>query len=341
MMKRCLLPILLGTMMTATAFAGQVIDVRLNDKVAAGKQPSLAISVFGDLSELVLDLTRDDGKKIQQQLLNIPRGSKRSFVIPQSSGRHRYRGSLALTRASGESGSMDLDFTAEVIAALGLSVNRDNLDLVEHTVLLKAKRALSQVDFEVTAEDGTLIDRGSQKVQPPAKQARLIWKQKDGKVLKIRLLAYDTDNIHEDLELIPWTYHIPHQEVEFETGKWDIRDSEISKLNHSYHLLQDGLSRYGSLLEVKLYVAGHTDTVATADSNRILSEKRALAIARFFRFRGFVQPVFYQGYGEGGLKVPTPDETDEPQNRRAEYVLAAEAPNMNVSGSAAHWKRLP
>ena len=38
--------------------------------------------------------------------------------------------------------------------------------------------------------------------------------------------------------------------------------------------------------------------------------------------------------------VPTPDETDEPQNRRAEYVLAAEPPSMNVAGSSKGWKRL-
>ena len=323
-----------------TVEANEVINVHLNDKVPAGKKPSLVVSVHRDLKALTLNLVRGDGKKIHQKLPNVPRNSKRTFSLPQKSGRHRYKGTLEVTFPDGEGGAMNLDFVAEVVATLGLRVDRDDLDLDGHKLHLRTRRPIARLDYEIISENGSLLGEGSKPVSPAGTRVDLEWQQKDGKVLKIGLVAHDADGIHEDLELIPWRYHIPHEEVEFETGKWEIRDSQKPRLNRSYELLKKGLAKYGKLLEVKLYIAGYTDTVAAADYNLQLSGKRALSIARYFRSKGFRHPIYYQGYGERGLKVPTPDETDEPRNRRAEYVLAAEPPTMNVPGSAAHWKRL-
>ena len=50
-------------------------------------------------------------------------------------------------------------------------------------------------------------------------------------------------------------------------------------------------------------------------------------------------PVLYEGFGEEALAVATADETDEPKNRRAQYILAIEDPAMNVP-FAAKWQRL-
>ena len=323
----------------STAAEEQVIDVHLNDKVPAGKLPSLVVSIHHDLAALTLDLKRDDGKKVNRRLNRVPRDSQRTFELPQKSGRHRYRGTLTITFQDERQGVMNLDFVAEVVPSLGLAVSRDDLDLDLHTLLLKSRRPLTKVEYLVTGDDGSLLGRDTLKLKP-GKQIKIAWKQKPGKVLKIQLIAHDTDGIFEDLELIPWSYAIPHEEVEFETGKWDIRTTEAPKLDRSYKLLKKGLAKYGKLLQVKLYIAGYTDTVAAADYNQNLSDKRALSIARHLRAKGFGHPIFYQGFGERGLKVPTPDETDEPKNRRAEYVLAAEPPPMDVPGSSSRWKRL-
>ncbi|HUU03558.1 MAG TPA: OmpA family protein [Myxococcota bacterium] len=322
------------------ALADQVLEVHLDDKVPAGKHPRLNVAVHSDLASLTLDLKRDDGKLVHQELVNVPRDSKRVFRLPADQGRHRYRGTLTVNFSGGNTGAMNLDFEVEVVAGLGLLADRRKLDLDTCRLVLGSRRPLAGVDYEVTADDGKRIDHGQVKVEPAARSVKISWKKSAAKVLKIRLVAHGTDGIFEDLELVPWSYSIPHQEVEFETGKWEIRNGEKPKLNSSYALLQKGLAKYGKLLDARLYVAGHTDTVASADYNLQLSEKRALAIAGYFRGQGFKRPIYYQGYGERGLKLSTPDETDEPRNRRAEYVLAAEPPAMNVPGSAAHWKRL-
>lgn len=53
--------------------------------------------------------------------------------------------------------------------------------------------------------------------------------------------------------------------------------------------------------------------------------QRAEASARWFPDNGFVDDIYYQGFGESGLDVATGDEVDEAQNLRALYLVAAES----------------
>ena len=73
---------------------------------------------------------------------------------------------------------------------------------------------------------------------------------------------------------------------------------------------------------MRLYVAGHTDTVGPSLKNQVLSLDRARAIAAYFRRKGLALPIAFAGFGEQVLKVKTPDDTDERRNRRADYVIA-------------------
>ncbi len=331
---------LLLLLAAGAARAEQLIDVSLDDRVPPGTQPQLHLSVHADIKRLELDLRRDDGKRIQLHKTNVARGSKRSFTLPQRKGRHRYRGTLAVELHGGQGGDMKLDFNAEVVASMGLVVRQHDLDLEDRQLLLRSQRPLARVDYTIIGESGQAIGSGSMQPDEPARRVELTWKQQPGEVVKIHLLAHDSDGIHEGLDLFPWHWSVPHEEVVFETGKWAILPSEAPKLDHSYELIQQGLAKYGKLLPIKLYIAGHTDTVAAAAHNQRLSTERALAIARTFRRKGFDRPIFYRGFGEHCPKVPTPDETDEPRNRRAEYVLAAEPPPVGCDAGGGRWKRL-
>src|SRR5690606_41646206 len=97
-----------------------------------------------------------------------------------------------------------------------------------------------------------------------------------------------------------------------------------------------GIRRIGTVSqrEIKPYIVGHTETVADAASNKVLSLRRAEAIARYFRRKGVTIPILYTCFGEERPLVPTPDETDEPRNRRAEYIISVEDP------VPARWQKL-
>lgn len=69
-------------------------------------------------------------------------------------------------------------------------------------------------------------------------------------------------------------------------------------------------------------VIGHTDTTGTADLNARVSRSRAERIADVLIDRGLPATlVEVRAHGEADLLVPTPDDTDEPRNRRVEVIV--------------------
>ena len=153
-------------------------------------------------------------------------------------------------------------------------------------------------------------------------------------VLKITLLCYDTRGFSSGLELFPWQLEVEHEDVRFATAEWSITADEEPKLARAYDDIATAIRRYGKLIDVKLFITGHTDTVGDRRDNAILSERRARAIAAYFRDRGVRVPIYYAGLGETALLVPTADDTEEARNRRARYIVTVNEP------AGATWRRL-
>jgi OOP family OmpA-OmpF porin len=71
-----------------------------------------------------------------------------------------------------------------------------------------------------------------------------------------------------------------------------------------------------------IMVLGYTDTVASADYNRKLSQKRAKAVADFLISKGVGRAIIeIEYYGKEKLLVKTPDGVEEPRNRRVEIII--------------------
>jgi outer membrane protein OmpA-like peptidoglycan-associated protein len=77
-----------------------------------------------------------------------------------------------------------------------------------------------------------------------------------------------------------------------------------------------------ALASYRFRIEGHTDTVGTAEQNKVLSQARAETVATFLETRFGVAPDRLEavGMGEDGLLVPTPDQTAEAKNRRVHVV---------------------
>ena len=159
-------------------------------------------------------------------------------------------------------------------------------------------------------------------------------------MLRIDLRAFAKSGVYNGVELTPWRLDIPHEEVNFASGKWDVLPDEASKLDASLKQVQDAASKVGQYVPLKLFIAGHTDTVGANASNRALSLNRAKAIGAYFRKKGVRIPIYFEGFGEEALLVSTPDETDEAKNRRAEYILAIDDPTTKNVPFAPKWQRL-
>lgn len=268
-----------------------------------------------------------EGQKVPIELAGLPRGT------------HSCSGRLALQAADGTAGEMPLSLSVEVLPPLKLDVRREELDLGAHRLTVRADRPIGRVEIVVLGEGGAQVGQGS--LGGGASDAlTLEWQQRGGEAIKLRVTAWDTHDLPGELELSPWSYDIPHEDVVFATGSSEIAATEVPKLESAWAELQTVLRKYGSVVEVQLFVAGYTDTVGSAASNQALSDGRARAIATWFRQRGFEGPVHHQGFGESAPAVSTADETDEPRNRRALYLLAAEVPPISTELPKRDWKTL-
>jgi hypothetical protein len=252
-------------------------------------------------------------------------------------GSHSCRGDLSL-EGDDFSGQMPLSFDVQVLPRLVLTVNRSDLHLDGHMLAVVGSRGLRRVAVEAFGERGSKLGEGQTSAGGDTR-VEIQWGGQPGEVLKLTVTGWDMDDLYGEVHLFPWHYEIPHDDLVFATGDATITSNEEPKLETAWTELQGVLDRFGDVVEVRLYVAGYTDTVGGHAANQALSERRARSIADWFKQRGFAGPIAFQGFGESALAIATPDETNEAGNRRATYILASEPPVGEPFPSAA-WTTL-
>jgi outer membrane protein OmpA-like peptidoglycan-associated protein len=335
--------LLVALLAAAPAFA-DAVDVSVQNRMLVGEGvPTLNVHINEPIAGFQVKLKRSDGKALDVKGGGPP-GVTRSIDLVQPEGSFGYKGEILVNSPRGEQSSMPLEFTAQLFPPLRIKLEKKDVDLSSRKLAFTLNRPASKADVKITMDSGAVAFDGEVPFngEAPGTPLQVTWPESTGKVMKIAVKGYDTESppFFNGVELFPWQIDIPHEEVNFDTGKWDVRPGEKKKLEDSYQKIQDAVLKYGTLAKIKLYIAGHTDSVGPNDSNRTLSLNRARSIGGYLRQRGLSLPVFYEGFGEEALLVNTPDNTDEERNRRAEYIISVDAPTMKSSSVGANWRKL-
>jgi outer membrane protein OmpA-like peptidoglycan-associated protein len=326
------------------AAAADDVTVELIGKALVGQsRPGLVLRANKAVVKATARLEREGAAPIVLRSGTIPPGEKKELLFDAPPGRHRYTGTLAVDFIDGTSGEMPLAFEILVSEGVRVQVIEEKLDLKRGTLAFTFTGEADKCEYDV-AFDGKPSRHGWVRYagEAPGTELVLQWPTwgEDDTVLRIQLTCHDREGFFSPtVELFPWRIDVPHEDVVFDTGRAEIRPTEEAKLKAARAEIEKVLRRYRQALRlgnqrIGLYVVGHTDTVGDAASNRRLSLERARAIARWFRAQGLDLPIAYAGMGEDAPLVATPDETDEPRNRRAEYILTVNEP------SGVRWTRL-
>ncbi|WP_224370879.1 OmpA family protein [Hyalangium versicolor] len=342
MTARLLLPCLL--LASLPALAGDAIQVSAENRVALGKgTPSLQIQILEPITGYEVKLKRSDGQTFEFKG-NGPPGTTRTLPLEQPEGRFHYDGELTIRfKGKGvEPGTMPLSFDTELLGPLKLKVTKEDLDLEARTLRFTLSRPAGHAKVTVLMDTGRYALNGDVKFQgePAGTPVQITWDKLDGKVMQISVQAFDTSEFYTSVDLFPWRLDIPHEEVNFPSGSADIPQAEQAKLDKSLKQLEAAITRYERVTALRLYILGHTDTVGGTDTNRELSLQRARSIATYFRKHGARLPIFFEGFGEQAPHVVTPDETAEPGNRRAEYIISVDDPVLTNAPFAPQWRKL-
>jgi hypothetical protein len=236
---------------------------------------------------------------------------------------------------------------AQPVKPLKIAYDAEHLDLDKRVLAFKPSRLPTGAELVVVGEDGAEIGHGSASYTAATADGWLpiTWTQPDGaRAMILRLRVVAADGAATNVELIPWSVVVEHEDVNFATDSAVIEPSETKKLDASVAKIDEVIKRSEKFLKMRLYIAGHTDTVGPPAKNRKLSLDRAVAIGQYFKRKGIAVPIVVAGFGEDVLKVKTPDNTDERANRRADYVLGPAAGTPPFKGpylkARADWRPL-
>lgn len=329
----------LALAVSLSAAADEGVSVNVQRATLEGQGwPQLIAEIYEPVNGLKLELKRSDGTMLRLSAGKLGKGAKKAFDLKQPTGVFQYTGQLVVAFPHGPPKTLPVSFEAMVLAPPKPKFTDQAVNLAAHTVTLTTDRAIADVHLRVHADDGTIIDDTTADVSAvkPGDPMVVPWHQSDAAVvLRIELRASDQYDFYQDVDLYPWKVEIPHEDVLFDSGKADIIATETPKLEAALGELTKAIEKYGKFAKVRLFVAGYTDTVGDAASNKALSNARALSIGRYFRTHGVRIPISVTGFGEDGLLVGTPDETAEAANRRAAYVVSIEPPRGPV------WTAIP
>ncbi len=325
---------------TASSAHAEALKLQMQTRVPEGQRPRIRMLIGEPVERIAVELVRDDAEKVQASFQRLRPGSAHEVLLPGDPGRHRYTGTMAITQ-NGETREDALDFEAIVISPLKVTVDRAKVDLAARRLEMSASRPLAKVEMKVLDDAGGTADVTQD--LGGRTEVSISWPKTTtaGEVARIDIKVFDKDGFYTGVSLLPWAVRIPHEEVGFATDSAAIAPAEAPKLQASLRLVADALAKHRALGPIKLFVAGHTDTVGNADYNLKLSQRRAQAIATWFRKHGLRLPIAFEGFGEHAPLVATPDETDEARNRRVDYILAIEEPALKATRFRAGWKRVP
>lgn len=345
MIRRSMMVLALGLLLVAGAARADDVDVELHPKVLAGSGlPTLTVRANVPVAGVELQL-EGGGKTLHRALGPLKRSGTARIPLDPGTGAVQYHGTLTVkypASARREDAQLALEFVAEVVAPLVLTVAPADVDLEQRRLVFTASRTVTRAELTLTGLRGAPLAERTVELPgaEPGRRVEVAWPPVGEPILKLHLQVFDADGFYGGVDLFPWRVDVPHDEVVFESGSATIPEGQTRLLDAALAQMRPQVQAASRFVEVRLYVVGHTDTVGSAGANQQLSEARARAIAGYFRSHGLAIATFYAGLGERGLRVPTPDETPEPRNRRAEYILTVTEPAISGAAGALGWKRL-
>ena len=341
-LRLLLLALVLPSIVHAGVFMG--VERELVDP-SRGEKPVLIVTFDESLHRAMITVTTEDGFKQQFAVQPVVAGKDLRYSwSPPKPGEVMYEVAVEMVGKDNSRETQEDVFFVTAASPITASIDPDSVDLDTRTFAIKTNHAPARVTMQVLSDAMETLGEATV-ATPEAKDGvptKVTWPQdRDGNVLRVLVTATDRYGYYAEVEIIPWSLTIPHEDVIFPTGSHDILAEELPKVERSWDQIAAAYTRFGELVQITLYVSGYTDTVGDGGSNQALSERRARALAEFFRGKGPPFAIWYQGFGESVLARPTGDGVDEAANPRALYILTAGPPPRSSQTPRGAWKKLP
>lgn len=327
-------------LLSLDAFAvGFEFKVKHKKSQTDGAMPVLVLEAADIIKKGTVTLKSKTAGSSRVRLKRMNPGAVKSIALNVKPGKHTFEVHIEAYGLSDEKATIPLKFEVVRVPPIKIKIDKEAVDTGAGMIPIESNRPVDRIEMKLRTETSHKVFEHQQNFGGKSGKLTFTWPKKE-KVSAIQLQVYDVDGFWTSVLLEPWFIEIDHEEIVFETGKASWKDEETPKLKKSLAQVKKVMKRHAKHRpDMRLYVAGHTDTVGASSKNQRLSQARARAIAAWFRKNGVNIPVFYQGFGESALAIKTPDNTDEVRNRRAVYVLANAPPPKSFLFPKRSWSR--
>lgn len=308
----------------------------------SGDELTVQVEAFDLIEDVHVEIRRHhDGRTFDFNVGDMSLGDVEGLDMPVPTRTSTYTITIAGTHAEIPSEVED-QFEIPVLEAMDFDVDTDSFDEEGRRFILTMTQPAGHVEITVRGDTGELLTERTVQFdgEAPGTPLEVTWTQGAGTILTIDVKAVAESGAWASRQYIPWKVEFDAAHVSFASGSAEIPEADMPMLRARLAEITQTASRVEDFVEVQLYVAGYTDTVGSSADNQRLSEERARSIGAFFREEGVRFDVFYQGFGESALAVPTEDNVDEPQNRRSVFILSTREPPTSANLPRSNWRAL-
>lgn len=317
------------------SWAGNV-DISYFPTIGKGEKPTVFLTPDEDIKTITVSI-EIGGKTYEFSEQNKPAGQEMEFSWRADPNATQGTAEVKAVFTSGYVGEMLMPMEFSYGGSLSVDYSSVRADSKKKELRVKVTDVVETAEIISYGAEKMVLDQQTIPVGFGPGEIILPWvgEVDDTVLLDVTLR---NENSFAGFTYSPWFMDIPHQDVLFDSDQYKIQNTEEWKLEDTMKELEEVLRKYGSVVPVKLYIAGCTDTVGDKGSNKRLSEQRARAIASWLRGHGYTQPIYFYGFGESLLAVKTGDGVDEEKNRRVLYVVTSDRPSDLPKVA---WKELP
>ncbi len=304
----------------------------------AKENPAFIITPSRAIDELYVQITVG-GKTLEFTRKKLAAGSTQRFEWPRDTAVTHADCYVLARFAEGDVSEINVPIDYRYEVPLKVDLSKASADISARTVTVHVTAPVDSADIIAYGAHKSELDRSSISLSGGPGPVVVPFVGDPGEVVLLDV-TLKAGGSWSGFTYSPWFLDIPHDDVRFESNSAEIPSTEVYKLEATLRELQDVVDKYGSVVPVKLYVAGCTDTVGDASHNLDLSGRRARAIATWLKNHGFSHPIYTYGFGEALLAVPTGDQVDHAANRRVLYMVGSNPPPAGSGVPQVSWRAM-
>lgn len=312
---------LLHSVLISTALAND-LDIGYDAIISKGMSPTLYITPSADIKEIKIGIDAN-GKHYDFVKTGEPAGQEMAFSWKADPNATMVNAEIYAVFSDGYVAEAIMPMEFSYGAGLTVDYASVKADRQKEEISVRVSQQVQTAEIVAYGAEKKVLDQQTLSLNAGPGEIVLPWVGGVRDTVLIDVTLRNADSF-AGFTYSPWYLDIPHQDVLFESNAYIIDESEEWKLESTLKELQEVLRKYGSVVPVKLYIAGCTDTVGDASHNKKLSNQRAKAISDWLRGHGYDAPIYYYGFGESLQAVKTGDGVDESANRRVLYIVTSD-----------------